>query len=95
MGKSIPIKCCKDKVPAELNTAFKRDRPNRNTRKINILLENTPAHKSKLVQDYLEKQNIETLPHPPYFPDLAPCYFFLFHPNEEMSSIQLFSNDQQ
>ena len=37
-----------------------------------------PVHNSILVTDYLTKMNIETVPQPPYSPDLAPCDFCLF-----------------
>ena len=40
--------------------------------------DNAPVHNSILVTDYLTKMSIETLPHPPYSPDLAPCDFWLF-----------------
>ena len=40
--------------------------------------DNAPAHKAKLVQEILQKLNIETLTHPPYSPDLASCDFCLF-----------------
>ena len=40
--------------------------------------DNTPIHNSILVTDYLTKMGIETVPHPPYSPDLAPCDFCLF-----------------
>ena len=37
-----------------------------------------PVHNSVLVKDYLTKMRIETVPHPPYNQDLAPCDFCLF-----------------
>ena len=40
--------------------------------------DNTPAHNSILVTDYLTKMGIKTARHPPYSPDLAPCDFCLF-----------------
>ena len=41
-------------------------------------LDNAPVHNSILVIDYLTKMGINTVPHPPYRPDLAPCDFCLF-----------------
>ena len=41
-------------------------------------IDNAPAHSALLVQQYLESHNMETIAHPPYSPDLAPCDFFLF-----------------
>ena len=40
--------------------------------------DNTPVHNSTLVKDYLTKMGINTVAHPPYSPDLAPCDFWLF-----------------
>ena len=40
--------------------------------------DNTPVHNSILVTDYLTKIGINTIPHCPYSPDLAPCDFCLF-----------------
>ena len=40
--------------------------------------DNTPVHNSIFVTDYLTKMGINTVPHPPYSPDLAPCDFWLF-----------------
>ena len=37
-----------------------------------------PGHNSILVTDYLTKMGINTVPHRPYSPDLAPCNFWLF-----------------
>lgn len=40
--------------------------------------DNAPAHTSLLVRQFLAKNRMTTLPHPPYSPDLAPSDFFLF-----------------
>ena len=40
--------------------------------------DNAPIHNSILVTDYLTKMAINTVPQPPYSPDLAPCDFCLF-----------------
>jgi len=40
--------------------------------------DNAPSHTSNAVRELLAQNNITTLPHPPYSPDLAPCDFFLF-----------------
>ena len=37
-----------------------------------------PAHRSFKVSQFLAKNNMTVIPHPPYSPDLAPCDFFLF-----------------
>jgi len=40
--------------------------------------DNAPAHTALTVQQFLSKINMTVIPHPPYSPDLAPYYFFLF-----------------
>jgi len=43
-----------------------------------LLHDNAPSHTAVLTQQFLAKNKIAVIPHPPYFPDLAPCDFFLF-----------------
>jgi histone-lysine N-methyltransferase SETMAR len=43
-----------------------------------FLHENAPAHRSLLVEDFYAKNNVTTLEHPPYSPDLDPVDFYLF-----------------
>ena len=40
--------------------------------------DNAPAHTVLSIPEFLAKENIPVLPHPPYSPDLAPCDFYLF-----------------
>ena len=40
--------------------------------------DNVPSHTSIAVREFLPQNNITTLPHPPYSPDLVSCNFFLF-----------------
>ena len=40
--------------------------------------DNAPVQYSILITNYLTKMGINTVPHPPYSPDLAPCDFWLF-----------------
>jgi len=44
-----------------------------------LLHHNAPAHRSVLLKDFLAKNNVTTLEHPPYSPDLAPADFYLFY----------------
>ncbi|UYV64317.1 hypothetical protein LAZ67_3000269 [Cordylochernes scorpioides] len=66
-------------VMRNLHEAIRQKRPDLWKNK-NWLLDhdNTPAHTSLLVRDFLAKNNTLMMPQPPYFPDLAPCDFFLF-----------------
>jgi len=40
--------------------------------------DNAPSHNSVLTQQFLAKNKMAVIPHPPYYPDLVPCDFFLF-----------------
>jgi len=40
--------------------------------------DNAPSHTSILTHQFLAKNKIAVIPHPPYSPNLAPCDFFLF-----------------
>lgn len=40
--------------------------------------DNAPAHTALSVRQFLTKNGMTPVPHPPYSPDLAPCDFFLF-----------------
>jgi len=40
--------------------------------------DNAPSHTSVLTHQFLAKNKIAVNPHPPYSPDLAPHYFYLF-----------------
>ena len=61
-------------VVSELNER----RPITGTSRIMILHDNASAHKTGAVNQYLLENQITTLPHPAYSPDLAPCDFWLF-----------------
>jgi hypothetical protein len=43
-----------------------------------LLHENAPAHQSVVVKNFLAKNNVTTLEHPAYSPDLAPVDFYMF-----------------
>jgi len=43
-----------------------------------FLHDNAPAHQLVLVMDFLAKNNVTTLEHPPYSFDLASADFYLF-----------------
>jgi hypothetical protein len=40
-------------------------------------LDNAPAHTS-LVREFLTKNNVTTVPHSAFSPDLVPCAFYMF-----------------
>ena len=58
-------------VKKEIPTLFKSDQ-------WHFHQDNAPVHNSILVTDYLTMMGINTVPQPPYSPDLAPCDYWLF-----------------
>ncbi|PNF42617.1 hypothetical protein B7P43_G01293 [Cryptotermes secundus] len=40
--------------------------------------DNARPHTAYIVREFLAKNKMAVVPHPPYSPDLAPCDFFLF-----------------
>jgi hypothetical protein len=40
--------------------------------------DNAPAHDALRVREFLAKNSIRKMDHPPYSPELAPCNFWLF-----------------
>ena len=66
-------------VLREFRKRFSRKRPALlKSSQWHFLQDNVPVHNSMLVTDYSTKMGIKTVAHPPYSPDPAPCYFWLF-----------------
>ena len=63
-----------------LSRALLEKRPRYEQRHEKVILQhdNARPHVSKPVKTYLETLNWEVLPHPPYSPDIAPSYYYLF-----------------
>jgi hypothetical protein len=40
--------------------------------------DNSMSHDGNKISEKLAKRSIERVPHPPYFPDISPCNFWLF-----------------
>jgi hypothetical protein len=63
----------------QLRDAVRRKRPEKwGTNCWFLFHNNTPAHRSVLVMDFLAKNNMTTLDHIRYSPDLAAADFYLF-----------------
>ena len=66
-------------VLREFRKRFRRKRPALfKSSQWHFQQDNASVHNSILATDYLTKMGLETLPHPPYCPNLAPCDFCLF-----------------
>jgi hypothetical protein len=66
------VLCC-------LCDAVQRKRPDlRESRNWQLDYDNTPAHSSHLIEDFVAKHGIPQVCQAPYSPDMAPCDFWLF-----------------
>lgn len=62
----------------QLKEAFKEKRPGKWSRGVLLLHDNAPVHKCRTAMAALINCGFDTLIHPPYSPDLAPSYYYLF-----------------
>jgi len=66
-------------VLSRLRENVRRKKPQKwQNQKLIIHHDNAPAHRSFKVSQFLAKNNMTVILHPPYSSDLAPCDFFLF-----------------
>ena len=65
-------------------------------RRVNVRLlhDNARPHVAKLTQKKLLEFGWDTVPHPPYSPDLAPCDYHLFGPLKRFLHNKKFGNVQ-
>ena len=77
-GKTVTAKYYRDVVLRKLKKVYKRRRPQTGLKYLRLLHDNAPAHKARIVTEFLKAEKVTVLPHPAYSPDLAPCDFFLF-----------------
>lgn len=61
-----------------LPTVFEKVRETRPRSRILLHHDNASPHTAKKTKAFLSSENVETVAHPPYSPDLAPCDFYLF-----------------
>uniref|UniRef100_A0A8R1DZ90 Transposase n=1 Tax=Caenorhabditis japonica TaxID=281687 RepID=A0A8R1DZ90_CAEJA len=63
---------------ASLAFALREKRPRRSA--VRLLHDNARPHVAKDTQEKLQELNWDTIPHPPYSPDIAPSDYHLFRP---------------
>jgi histone-lysine N-methyltransferase SETMAR len=62
----------------EVFSKFMEKKGRTTVRDVMLHHDNAAPHKAGIVTEYLSKERVKLLPHPPYSPDLAPCDFYLF-----------------
>ena len=55
----------------KLRNYYKSRRPKTGLKYVRLLHDNAPAHKARIVTDFLESEKVTVLPHHPYSPVLA------------------------
>ena len=83
-GSSVTGKFYRESFLTQLVDFCQKRRPRTGVRGIKLLHDNTLAHKSSTVQEYLKESGLDVLDYPPYSPDLSPCDFWLFPRLKEM-----------
>jgi histone-lysine N-methyltransferase SETMAR len=91
-GSSVTGKFYRESVLTQLVDFYQKPRPCTGVCGIKLLHDNAPAYKSTMVQEYLKECGLDVLDHPPYSPDLSPCYFRLFPRLKEMLAGHLFES---
>ena len=79
-GSSITGKFYTESVLTQFVDFYQKRTPHTCVRRIKLLHDNAPAHKSATVHEYLKKSGLDVLDHPPY----SPCDFWLFPRLKEM-----------
>ena len=77
-GKTVTGAFYNNVVFKKFKAKFKRHRPKTGFKCLCLLHDNAPAHKARIVTEFLEPEKVNVLPHHPLSPDLAPCEYFLF-----------------
>jgi histone-lysine N-methyltransferase SETMAR len=76
--KTITAKWYTDVCLPRVFEQVQNERSNTGLRDMIIHHDNARTHTARIASEYLEEKKIQTLPHPPYSPDIAPCDFWLF-----------------
>ena len=69
-----------------------KEMENAGTQNVLIHHGNARPHKTRAVVPYLDEQQVQIWPHPPYGPDLAQCGFWPFPLLKERLAVRQFSN---
>ena len=76
----------KNSVLMKVKEFYNKKRPSKGWSGVHLLHDNASSHKCEVVKSFLAFEKVKVLNHPPYSPDLSPCYFFLFPRLKKMLS---------
>ena len=91
--KYINSDCCIELL-VRLKDEIAKKRPHMKKKKI-IFHQDAPCHKSMKTMAKLSELGYELLPHPPYSPDLAPSYYWLFANLKKMLQGKRFGSNEE
>ena len=77
-GRTVTGAFYKNVVLKRLKARLKRRRPKTGLKYLCFLNDNAPAHKARIVTDFLQSEKVNVSPTSPFSPDLAPRAYFLF-----------------
>ena len=69
-GKTVTGNFYKNVVIKKLKKYYESRRPKTGMKYLRLLHNNAPAHKARIVTEYLEAEKVTVLPHPPFSPFL-------------------------
>ena len=67
-----------ENCPREVERVYKKRRLGTEARDIKLFHDNARPQMWKIFRETIEDIGFEVIDHPPYSPDLSPCYFWLF-----------------
>ena len=78
IGCTINAEYYANVLEEELAPAIRTKRPELRSHQVIFQHDNARPHSAKKTREAIDRLGRETLPHPPYSPDLAPCDYYLF-----------------
>ena len=85
-GLTVTGRFYKNSVLKKVKEFYNKKRPSKGWSGVHLLHDNASSHKCEVVKSFLASEKVKVLNHPPYSPDLSPCYFFLFPRLKKMLS---------
>jgi len=77
-GQAVNAKLYSKHILPEVFSKFMEKKELTTVRDVMLHHDNAAPYKAGIVTEYLNKERVKLLPHPPYSPDLAPCDSYLF-----------------
>ena len=66
----------KNSVLKKVKKFYNKKRPHKGWSGVHLFHDNTSSHKCEVDKSFLASEKVKVLNHPPYSPDLSPCFLF-------------------